>query len=162
MSLGRGVEWAVHCVLALATVPPGERVAVERLAALFDLSATYLAKHMQALTAAGIVEGGLGRRGGYILAKPATRITVRDIVDAVDGPKPLFWCTEIRRRGPFPPPKRALRGRCGVAVTFDRAEQAWRDELATTTIADLAIPGATPDSPAARWLTRQPRQTPSR
>lgn len=162
MSLGRGVEWAVHCVLVLASVPPGERVAVDRLAGLFDLSATYLAKQMQALATAGIVEGGLGRCGGYILAKPTTRITVGDIVDAVDGPKALFWCTEIRRRGPFAPPKRALRGRCGVAATFDRAEQAWRDELATTTIADLTMPGTTPDSLAARWLTRQTGQTPSR
>lgn len=112
------------------------------------------------------VDGGrhrrrLGRRGGYMLAKPTTRITVRDIVDAVDGPKPLFWCTEIRRRGPFPPPNEHC---ADVAEWRPRStgpsrpgETSWRPQPSPTS------PSQTPHRALPqRGLTRQPRQTRSR
>jgi len=122
---------------------------------LHDLPPAYLAKHMQALKLGGIVSGETGRGGGYVLARTPGEVSLLDIVEAIEGPNRLFRCTEIRRRGKFAPPQSALGGRCGIAAAFDRAEQALREQLMNTSIADLANPGLTStDQAAARWLTR--------
>lgn len=148
------MEWATHCLLALAMLPDGRVAPAARLAGLHELPPAYLAKQLQALRRAGLVRVGEGRGGGYALARSADRITLLDVVVAVEGADPLFACTEIRRRGPFAPPAGALAGRCGIAAAFDDAERAWRAELAATTIADLTSgPAAAAGGPAARWLT---------
>ena len=60
----------------------------------------YLAKALQALTAAGITESRPGPLGGYRLARPPAEVTLLEIVLAVDGAATAFRCSEIRRRGP--------------------------------------------------------------
>ena len=55
----------------------------------------------------------------------------------MEGPGPLFCCTEIRQRGPVPLTGAACRKPCGIAQVMRQAERAWRQELASTTIADL-------------------------
>jgi Rrf2 family protein len=136
MKLGDGVEWALHCCVLLSALPPDDALPATKLAEYHGVAGAYLAKHLQALARAGIVESTAGRRGGYRLARPAHEITFLDVVEAVEGDEPAFRCTEIRQRGPVGAAPRALRSPCAIAVTMARAEQAWRRELAGTTIAD--------------------------
>src|SRR3954447_7011793 len=100
MQLGEGVEWALHCCTLLAVVPSGRAMPASRLAEYHGVPPAYLAKHLQALAQAGIVESVPGRKGGYRLIRPADQITLLEVVDAVEGTGPAFRCTEIRRRGP--------------------------------------------------------------
>jgi Rrf2 family protein len=137
MKLGDGVEWALHCCVLLAALPPDDALPATRLAEYHGVPGAYLAKHLQALARAGIVESTPGRRGGYRLARPANTITFLDVVEAVEGDEPAFRCTEIRQRGPIQASPAALRSPCAIAVTMTRAEQAWRKELGATTIADI-------------------------
>jgi Rrf2 family protein len=137
MRLSQGVEWSVHCCTVLAGLPAGESLPAARLAEFHGTPGAYLAKHLQALAAAGILESVQGPRGGYRLARPAEEIAILDVVDAVEGTEPAFRCTEIRQRGPAAGPPEAYSARCGIAVAFDTAEAAWRAELAARTIADL-------------------------
>ena len=99
MRLGAGVEWALHCCTTLGALRDGEALAAADLATLFDVPPSYLAKALQALSAAGIVGSSRGPAGGYSLARSADHLTMLDVVDAVDG-EPTFRCTEIRKRGP--------------------------------------------------------------
>ena len=96
------------------------------------MPSAYLAKHLQALARAGVLETVKGPRGGYRLARPATEITVLDVVEAIDGDEPAFRCTEIRRRGPTAVPAREYVLPCGIHRAFTRADEAWRAELAAT------------------------------
>jgi Rrf2 family protein len=137
MKLGDGVEWALHCCVLLAALPPDDALPATRLAEYHGVPSAYLAKHLQALARAGIVESTPGRRGGYRLARPADKITFLDVVEAVEGDEPAFRCTEIRQRGPIPASPAAFRSPCAIAVTMARAEHAWRKELGATTIADI-------------------------
>ena len=137
MRIGEGIEWAVHCCTVLALLPDGTTLPASRLAEYHGVPGAYLAKHLQALSRAGIVESSGGRRGGYRLARPAAAISVLDVVDAVDGSEPAFRCTEIRQRGPAAVEAAAYRKPCGIARAMWRAEDAWRRELAATSIADL-------------------------
>jgi len=100
MRLSQGVEWALHCCSVLAGVPPERTLPSARLAELHEVPPAYLAKHLQALSAAGIVESVPGPKGGYRLARSAEEITVLDVVLAVEGDQPAFVCTEIRQCGP--------------------------------------------------------------
>ena len=80
-----------------------------------------------------------GARGGYRLARPPAEITVLDVVEAIDGDESAFRCSEIRRRGPLAMPAREYTKMCGIHRAFNRADEAWRAELAPTTIADLFV-----------------------
>ena len=135
MKLSGGVEWALHCcvVLTAATEP----VPAARLAQLHDVSPSYLAKQMQALSRAGLVKSVQGKTGGYVLTRAATAITVLDVVQAVDGADPAFVCTEIRQRGPFGTPPQDCTKPCPIARAMAAADAAWRASLQGVSIADL-------------------------
>ena len=131
-----GVEWAIHCCVVLSQAE--EPVPAQRLAEFHGISRTYLAKHLQHLSRAGLVRSTEGRVGGYVLTRPAGEITVLDVVLAIEGREPAFRCTEIRQNGPLPASPAACKRACGVARAMHAAEQAWRESLKGVTIADLA------------------------
>lgn len=136
MKLSGGIEWALHCCVVLSVAD--EPVPVGTLAELHDVSTTYLAKQMQALSRAGIVRSAQGHAGGYTLIKKPADITVLDVVEAVDGRDPAFTCTEIRQRGPLAAPPEACKAVCAIHHAMIAADHAWRLSLKSVTIADLA------------------------
>ena len=158
MRMSEGVEWGIHCCTVLAVLPTGATLPASRLAEYHGVPAAYLAKHMQALSKAGIVESVAGPKGGYRLAKPPAEITVLDVVLAIEGAEPAFHCDEIRRRGPAALPSREYKTACGITKVMRRAEAAWREELRSTTLGDLVITVTTtvPQKAlekGARWLS---------
>jgi DNA-binding IscR family transcriptional regulator len=60
MRMSEGVEWTVHCCTVLAMLPAGECLSGARLAEYHAVPAPYLAKHLQALTRAGVLESVSG------------------------------------------------------------------------------------------------------
>jgi DNA-binding IscR family transcriptional regulator len=79
--------------------------------------------------------------GGYCLAKAPSEISFLDIVDAIEGDKPLFDCQEIRDRCAVfndDAPTWATSGVCSIHAAMLRAEKAMRDSLARETLASLA------------------------
>jgi Rrf2 family protein len=137
MKLSGGVEWALHCCVVLSAAK-NDPVAVGRLAELHDVSTTYLAKQMQALSRAGIVRSTQGHSGGYTLTRESSKITVLDIVEAIDGTRSTFACTEIRQRGPMATPAEACLTPCAINRAMIAADRAWRAALREVTVADLA------------------------
>jgi Rrf2 family protein len=103
-----------------------------------DVSASYLAKQLQAMSRAGLVRSTQGNLGGYELTRPPSRITVLDVVEAVDGPTPAFLCTDVRARGPLAASPEACRTPCAIHRAMTAADEAWRASLRSVTIADLA------------------------
>jgi Rrf2 family protein len=135
MKLSNGVEWALHCCVSISQSK--DPVPAARLAELHGVPAAYLAKHLQALSRAGIVRSVPGPVGGYTFTRPVSRITALQVVQAIDGPEPAFRCTEIRQRGPLArPPEKCVKP-CAVARAMAAADAAWREALAGITIADL-------------------------
>ncbi|MEU8298988.1 Rrf2 family transcriptional regulator [Micromonospora sp. NPDC048909] len=136
MKLSGGVEWALHCCVVLTTAT--QPVPAARLAELHDVSASYLAKQLQALSRAGLVTSVQGKAGGYVLTRAPELITILDVVAAVDGAQPAFVCTEIRQRGPLGAAQEACTRPCPIARAMAGAEAAWRAALQAVSIADLA------------------------
>ena len=90
MKLGDGVEQAIHSVTMLAILPENGVLSAAALAEFHGVSTSYLLKHLQALSRAGIMLTVPGPKGGYRLTKPPAEITILDIVLAVEGPEPAF------------------------------------------------------------------------
>lgn len=156
VKMSGGVEWALHCCVVLTTVD--EPVPATRLAELHDVSASYLAKQLQALSRAGLVRSVQGKAGGYVLTREPASITLLDVVEAVDGPAKAFTCTEIRQRGPMATPPEACTAPCPISRAMSGAEAAWRESLRAVSIADLVRDVAADSGPAAlpavsAWLT---------
>ena len=128
-----------------------------RLAEYNGVPGAYLAKHLQALSRAGLLESVQGPKGGYRLARPPGEISMLEVVEAIDGTEPAFRCMEIRRRGPAARPAREYLLPCAIHAVMNDADAAWRDELRRVSVADLmerVVSGAPPKSLelAARWM----------
>jgi len=101
-----------------------------------------------------------GPAGGYRLGRPAKEISLWDIVAAIEGDERAFQCTEIRQQGPCGGSAHDFRKPCGIHAVFNKAEAAWRAELKSVSIADLANATAAKTSPQRRaalteWLEKK-------
>ncbi|RWX76921.1 Rrf2 family transcriptional regulator [Neorhizobium lilium] len=137
MKLSDGVEQAIHCMAVLSGLPDGSVLSAAALAEFHGVSTSYLLKHMQALSGAGLVATVPGPKGGYRSARKPEETTLLDIVLAVEGPAAAFRCAEIRQRGPNPLPGRYFTKPCGINAAMLKAEKAYRAELSKVTIADI-------------------------
>ena len=160
MQLSKGVEWATHICTLLPLVPEGRGLSVDALADFFELPGAYLAKQMQLLRRAGIVESVRGKGGGYRLARGPDDISLLDIVRAIEGPSPAFRCTEIRQNGPCGLKRADCKRPCEVASAFADAERAFSDSLAAKSLASVmqeATVNSTPEHlmEMAVWVQKQ-------
>jgi len=137
MKIGEGVEWACHACAVLAGLPQGVALSGSALAAFHELPPAYMAKHLQALSRAGIVRSVRGVGGGYRLARPANEISLWDIRQAIEGGTPDFQCREIRRNGPCSQFGASLRT-CAIAAAFWAAERAYQQSLQLVSVAQIA------------------------
>lgn len=160
MRMNEGVEWALHSCLNLAWIGPGRAVTAARLAAYHELPAAYLNKQLQALVRAGVLTSASGPKGGFRLARDLDRITLMDVVTALEGPEEAFRCTEIRQQGPGAAPGAGPAGgrapECAIAGAMGRADLAWRRELAAQTLDSVRerAERQAPDAPdrIRRWF----------
>lgn len=70
----------------------GTYISLQDIAEQHDVSSKYLAKIIVPLKQAGLVASKEGKDGGYHITRPADRISLKDIVEAVDGPLQLVRC----------------------------------------------------------------------
>jgi Rrf2 family protein len=137
--ISTGVEYALHCLLYLAEPASAAPAGARDLAQLQGIPAEYVAKVFTRLEKARLVIASEGLRGGFRLARPAAAISVLDVIDAIDGEKPLFDCREIRgscalvTRTAWKP-----RGTCAIHAVMLEAEARMREALAAHSLADLA------------------------
>jgi Rrf2 family protein len=141
MKLSEGVEWGIHCASMLAELPEGAVLPTKVLAEYHRVSETYLAKHLQALKNAAIIGSVPGPRGGFYLVKKPEELSLLEIVDAIEGKDPLFRCTEIRQRSPFPPCSSGeFDTPCSIHTAMLKANKAWRDALQAQSLASVIQP----------------------
>jgi Rrf2 family protein len=93
MNLGQVEDYAVRALVDLAAHPEAR---VREIAARTAIPGPHLAKVVQALARAGLVETTRGRSGGVRLVRAPGEINVRQVVEAVQGPLHFLRCP---RRG---------------------------------------------------------------
>jgi len=128
LELTKRGDYAIRTVVALAASTDGERRSVRRVAAEQHVPARFLSQVMRDLVRAGLVEGAVGRNGGYRLAKPSDAISLLDIIEAVEGDSRRRVC--VLRGGSC-----AVAGVCDVHAAFAGAQDDMLDRLQGTTVA---------------------------
>ena len=83
-------RYALRALLYLAST--GERVTAQKISAEAHVPRRLLARILARLSHARLVESEQGRGGGSQLARPATEITLREAVEAVEGPFGVTRC----------------------------------------------------------------------
>lgn len=139
MKMSEGVEWGIHCVAVLATLPTDATLPAKALAEYHGVSETYLLKHLKLLVAEGVLQSVPGPKGGYRLGRDADAISLLDVVEAIEGRASAFRCAEIRQRGPvcLSEPG-AYRLPCAIHVAMLRAESEWKKSLQSQSIGEMA------------------------
>ncbi len=82
-----------YAILALEELARRESPAsVQELASAADIPQAYLAKLVSLLVRMGVLTTQRGRGGGVSLAKPAGTVSLKEIIEAVEGPTALQDC----------------------------------------------------------------------
>jgi len=115
----------------LAGRPEGRVCSLHDICQAQEIPESFLAKILQSLAHAGLANSQRGAHGGFALARPAAEISMRDIVEAVDGPIALnpcvLWPNECSRNE-----------KCQMHEAWMHAQQQLMDVLDTVKLSTLA------------------------
>jgi Rrf2 family protein len=82
-----------HLALQAAATGGSGAASAREIAEHYDIPIELLAKILQRLARRGLLASHQGTRGGYSLARPASVISVADVIQAVDGPLTVTACS---------------------------------------------------------------------
>ena len=129
-ALSQSTSYAVQALTCLV-LHANDTLLVREIAEETGIGQAYLAKVVQRLSAAGVVESKRGYRGGIRLSRPAEKISIQDIDNAVDANRPpdrcllgLMECSDERA--------------CPAHHYWTKTRAQIRERLASLTLADLA------------------------
>lgn len=130
--ISQTAEYALRAIVYLADQNDAPRTTTQ-IAEITRVPAGYLAKVMQSLSRAGLVHAQRGLHGGFSLARPASELTVLDVVQAVDPLKRITHC---------PLGLEGHTSLCPLHRRLDNAVAMVEEALRSSTIAELlAEPG---------------------
>ncbi len=133
MRLTSFTDFGLRMLMCMAG-DPGRAFSTAELAAHLGLSRNHLAKIMQHLSRAGVIDTQRGGGGGAVLAQPAARIRLGDIVRLLEEGQPLVACFGTD------PVTCSIDARCRLKGRLRSAETAFLDDLNRSTLADIALP----------------------
>ncbi|HEU4809266.1 MAG TPA: Rrf2 family transcriptional regulator [Sphingomicrobium sp.] len=94
MRLSHLADYAVVLMSAAARREAGERLSATELSTETGVPLPTAQKLMGQLASAGLLSSSRGAGGGFALSRPATEISLADIVEAVEGPIALTMCSD--------------------------------------------------------------------
>lgn len=131
MRLTRRGEYAIRAMLELAWAPDGSLVKSQDVAARQEIPPKFLPQIVNELSRAGLIATVRGAAGGVRLARPASAITLAEVIRVVEGPLALNECLEDGEPC-------GRKESCPLAPVWSQAQQALLDVLDTTTLERLA------------------------
>jgi len=150
MKLSRESDYGLRGLVALVRRDPDRATMLADIAAAEGLPYSFLSKIFQKLAQHRILTAHRGAHRGYTLARPPGAITVREVLEAIEGPdladRCLIWdrdCSPVRR--------------CMLHAEVAAAGRVLAASLEKTTLADLATDPETSDR--ARPAAKAERET---
>jgi Rrf2 family protein len=135
MKLSRASSYAMHALAFLAAQAPDKRVPAGMMGRNEDLPERFIAKLLTHLERAQLVHSRKGPGGGYWLARPPSRISLLEIIEAIDGP--------IRGYAPIHGDKANQRLHGRLKAICDQAAEQLRAQLAKVRLSHLIGKGRT-------------------
>jgi Rrf2 family protein len=131
MQLTRAADYASRVMVHLAGLPAGTRASLPTLAEAVEVPEQFLSKVLQMLGRSGLIQSQRGASGGFELMADPERVTLLDVVEAIEGPMQLNLCLG-------PGEGCARKSRCAVHLVWVDAQEALVGVLRAATIATLA------------------------
>jgi Rrf2 family protein len=129
--LTRAADYAARVMIHLATLPSGTRVQRTVLAEATDVPDSFLSKVLQGLVRARLVASRPGVNGGFELVSDPEKVTLLDIVEAIDGQIALNICVSSADRCERQPG-------CVAHAVWAEAQEAVVRVLKSANLANLA------------------------
>lgn len=134
LRISKLTDYATLLLTQMAAAPDAQHSAAG-LAAAVRIEAPTAAKVLKTLAAAGLVLSRRGAAGGYRLARDPRRITVAEIVAAMEGPIGMTECVTHEGACGHEP-------HCGVRANWRKISKAVETALAGVSLADMLPPPA--------------------
>ena len=144
LKINRQTDYAVRVLLALAKRGESTRLSSADIQQEMLIPKALMARIVAQLSRAGLINTFPGRDGGLMLPHSASQITLRDAVEAFEGPILLSACLQVKGEDDCP-----FQVSCPVRPKWGRVQIAMLREMASITFEDLAkeslgIPVAVP------------------
>lgn len=143
--ISKRARYALHGLAYIAHAGGAGPVSFEEIlrylkayAGRLTLSPSYIAKIFQEVSRAGLTEAASGPHGGYQLARDPERMSLIEVIEALDGPRTSACC--LLSVGDCPEQKV-----CGVRTISQEAEAAFYARFERETVASLARRMSFPD-----------------
>ena len=132
LQINRQTDYAVRVVLALAKRPQGTRLSSGEIQREMLIPRAFMSRIVAQLAAAGLVRTFAGRNGGLELPASPSDVTLKDVVEAFEGPILLSECMHSKGEDDCP-----FRTDCPVRSKWSRVQVAMLREMASITFEDL-------------------------
>ena len=130
MELTKAGDYGFLGIMYLARQPEKRVVRLSEISDNEDIPEKFLAKIFQSYTRSGLVKSHRGARGGFSMAKPAEKITVKDIMESVQGPIYLTRCLNEAESC-------ERKDTCSLRKIWSKAQDHLTNLLEKKTLADL-------------------------
>ena len=142
LRLSKKADYALMAVKHLALTRVAPSASAREIAEQYDIPIELMAKVLQRLVRAGLLQSTQGTRGGYTLSRSAASISVADVIQAIDGPMTVTACsTENSDCDQF--------GKCSIRDPLWQIRERIVAALGTVTIAEMASEQVAAASPVA-------------
>lgn len=131
MEISRRTDYGVRVILDLAALAHNERASTQEIAERQNIPGPFLAKIVSQLALSGLVTTYRGAGGGVSLARPASEISLLQVIESLDGPIRLNRC--VIEPGSCP-----RDGHCPVHHVWAKAQADLTQMLEVTTFDVLA------------------------
>jgi Rrf2 family protein len=131
MEISRRTDYGVRVILDLASLPVDGRTATQDIANRQNIPSPFLAKIISQLSLAGLVTTYRGAGGGVSLSRPASEISLLQVIEALEGPIRLNRCA-------IQPEACPRNEHCSVHDIWVQAQEALTSLLGITTFDGLA------------------------
>ena len=138
MQLTRAADYAVRVMVHLATLLPEKRVFLPGLAEATAAPESFLSKVMQSLARAGLISSKRGKQGGFAILPRGREATMREVIEAIDGP----ICLNVCLNGGKDCERKSW---CPAHPVWARAQRAMIEVLMSVTVAAMARSAAVQD-----------------
>jgi Rrf2 family protein len=128
LSLSQTVGYAIRALGCIASAQ-GDRVLSTQIHQCTGISVPYLRKVLCVLSKAGLIHARRGQRGGFVLSRPATEITLLDVMHATGTACPVPAC-------PFELPGCPDDAQCPMHSFWQKERTRIEAKLASVTVAD--------------------------
>jgi Rrf2 family protein len=131
-------EYGLRCAVQLASLPEGKTLSAPEIAEREGLSIEYVSKFMLLLKRSELVRTVRGIKGGFALSKPATEISLKEVLDALNGRKKSSteFCKSFTGKS-----EACVRlGSCSIRPFWDLLSSYVEEFTSRMTLADLVRP----------------------